>query len=140
MSNLSYVLSDSATMLRRNIKHSLRNPFVTVGTIMTPVFMMVLFFYVLGGVLVGGLNGGAKGGTEYINYLVPGIILMTAALGAEFTALNVNSDRTENIISRFRTMAISRGSLLTGHALANVIQTLLSITCIIGLGLLMGFR
>ena len=140
MSSFSYALHDSATMLRRNLRHSMRNPFVTVGTVMTPVFMLVLFFYVLGGSIVGGLNGGAKGSTEYLNYLVPGIILMTAALGAEFTALSVNSDRTENIISRFRTMAISRGSLLTGHALANVIQTLISITCIIGISLLMGFR
>lgn len=140
MNSFSYTLSDSATMLRRNLRRSLRNPISVIGTIITPVFMLVLFFYVLGGSIVGGLNGGAKGSPEYLNYLVPGIILLTAALGAEFTALNVNYDRTENIISRFRTMAISRSSLLTGHALANVIQTLISIAFIAGVGMLMGFR
>jgi ABC-2 type transport system permease protein len=140
MTNLSYALSDSVTMLRRNLRHTLRDPFALIGPILTPAFMLVLFFYVLGGALGAGLGGGASSDTAYLNYLVPGIILLTAASGAEWTALSVNSDKTEGIIGRFRTMAISRSSVLTGHVLANVIRTLITIIVILGLGLLMGFR
>ena len=140
MNSLNLAFSDSTTMLQRNFRRALRNPFVLFSSILTPALMLVLFFYVLGGSIAGGLNAGEKGSTEYLNYLLPGIILLTAALGAEVTALNVNYDRTENIISRFRTMPISRGALVTGHVLINVIQTLISIACIVGIGLLMGFR
>jgi ABC-2 type transport system permease protein len=135
MSTTSYALSDSATMLRRNLKHALRYPGLSVGTIAIPIIFLLLFRYVLGGALGAGI-----GGSDYINYLAPGIILMTVATASMTTAVSVCTDMTEGIIARFRTMAISRASVLVGHVLGSVIQTMISIGFVIGIAVLMGFR
>ncbi|MYZ36020.1 MULTISPECIES: ABC transporter permease [unclassified Streptomyces] len=140
MSSLSYAVSDSMTMLRRNLKHAQRYPSMTVSVVALPVMMLLLFNYVFGGALGVGIGGTAGGGTEYIDYVAPGIILMAATSGALVTAVGVCVDMTEGIVNRFRTMAISRASFLTGHVVGSVIQTLVSIGLVIGVALLMGFR
>lgn len=129
-------LRDSKTMLRRNLKHALRYPGLTLGIIMIPVIFLLLFVYVLGGALSAGIGSG----TDYINYLAPGIILMTVAAASTSTAVSVCTDLTEGIVARFRTMAISRSSILIGHVLGSMIQTLVSITLVIGLAVAIGFR
>jgi ABC-2 type transport system permease protein len=129
-------LRDSQTMLRRNLKHALRYPGLTLGAIMVPIIFLLLFVYVLGGALSAGIGTG----TDYINYLAPGIILMTVAASSTTTAVSVCSDLTEGIIARFRTMAISRGSVLVGHVVGSLIQTMVSITLVIGLAVAIGFR
>jgi ABC-2 type transport system permease protein len=139
MSNLSFTLRDSATMLRRDVLHSLRRLSMTLSGLGTPVVMLVLFDYVFGGTLGAGLGGVAHGGA-YINYLAPGIILMTVGSGCETTAINLCMDMSEGIIARFRTMAISRASVLTGQVLGSLIRTLITIVLVIGVALLMGFR
>jgi ABC-2 type transport system permease protein len=136
MSTTSYALRDSATMLRRNLKHALRYPGLTLGTIAVPIIFLLLFVYVLGGALGAGIGTG----TDYINYLAPGIILMTVAAASMTTAVSVCTDLTEGIIARFRTMAISRASVLVGHVLGSVIQTMVSIVFVIGIAVLVGFR
>ncbi|MFI1181804.1 ABC transporter permease [Streptomyces sp. NPDC020799] len=139
MTTMSYAVSDSMTMLRRNLKHALRYPTMTVSVIAMPVVMLLLFTYVFGGALGSGV-GGSAGSTAYIDYVAPGIILMAATSGALATAVGVSVDMTEGIVNRFRTMAISRASFLTGHVVGSVIQTLVSIAAVVGVALLMGFR
>jgi ABC-2 type transport system permease protein len=129
-------LRDSQTMLRRNLKHALRYPGLTVGALMVPIIFLLLFVYVLGGALSTGIGTG----TDYINYLAPGIILMTVAAASTTTAVSVCTDLTEGIIARFRTMAISRSSVLVGHVVGSLIQTMVSITLVIGLAVAIGFR
>ena len=137
---MSYALQDSATMLRRNLRHALRYPSMTIATIAGPVLMLLLFDYAFGGALAGGSGGAASDGGHYIDYLAPGIILMAATSGSVATAVAVCTDMTEGIINRFRTMAISRSSVLTGHVVGSTIQTLLSIVFVIAVALALGFR
>jgi ABC-2 type transport system permease protein len=139
MSTASFALRDSATMLRRNLKHMQRYPSVTVILIGMPVVLLLLFVYVFGGTLGAGLAhlGGRPG---YLRYVVPGIIVLTLASSAQGTALSVAMDMTEGIIARFRTMAIARSSVLTGHVLGSIIQAMLSIFVVFGVALAIGFR
>jgi ABC-2 type transport system permease protein len=140
MSTLSYAVTDSATMLRRNLRHILRYPSMTVLLVGMPIIFLLLFVYVFGGTLGAGLGGASGGRAAYVNYVAPGIILMTVAAAAQGTAISVAMDMTEGIIARFRTMAISRASVLTGHVLGSLIQSMLSIAVVIGVALLVGFR
>jgi ABC-2 type transport system permease protein len=140
MSTLSYTLADSATMLRRQLRHMLRYPSLTVQLAGVPVVFLLLFVYVFGGTLGDGLGGAAGGRSAYANYVAPGIILMTVAAAATGTAISVAMDMTEGIIARFRTMAIARASVLTGHVVGSLIQTLGSMAVITGVALLVGFR
>jgi ABC-2 type transport system permease protein len=135
---MSYAARDSATMLRRNLKHALRYPSMTVAVIATPVIILLLFNYAFGGALGTGIAGADSG--RYIDYIAPGVILMAATAGGLSTAVGVATDLTEGIVDRFRTMAISRASYLTGHVIAGVLQTLLSVAVVIALALAMGFR
>jgi len=139
MSTVSYALSDSATMLRRDVRHSLRNPMMTLSGLLTPIFMMALFVYVFGGAMRVGLGGVSHGGA-YIDYVAPAIIIMTVGSGCATTAVNLCMDMTDGIIARFRTMAISRASVLTGQVLGSLIRTMISVGLVIGVALLMGFR
>jgi ABC-2 type transport system permease protein len=140
MSTLSYAVADSATMLRRNLRHMLRYPSMTLQLVGLPIVFLLLFVYVFGGTLGTGLGGATGGRAAYIQYVTPGILLMTVAAAAQGTAISVAMDMTEGIIARFRTMAISRGSVLTGHVLGNMTQTMLSLTILVGVALLIGFR
>jgi ABC-2 type transport system permease protein len=138
MSTSSHVVSDSATMLRRNLRHAVRYPSMSVSVVAMPVIFLMLFVYVFGGTLGAGLHG-APGG-RYVDYVVPGIVVLTAATASMSTAVSVCVDMTEGIVARFRTMAISRASLLTGHVAGSMILTMLSMGFVIGAALLMGFR
>jgi ABC-2 type transport system permease protein len=140
MSTLSYTVTDSATMLRRSLKHMLRYPVMTVMVVGLPVVLLLLFVYVFGGTLGAGLGGVSGGRAAYVDYVVPGIILLAVAAGAQGTAISIAMDMTEGIIARFRTMAISRASVLTGHVLGSLIQTMLGVAIVIGVALLTGFR
>jgi len=139
MSTLSFALRDSTTMLRRDIRHSLRNLTGTLSGLLVPIIILVLFVYVFGGAVGAGLGGVAHSGA-YIDYLAPGIIILTVGSGCTTTALNLCADMNEGIITRFRTMAIFRASVLTGQVLGSLIRTLISVCLVIGVALLMGFR
>jgi ABC-2 type transport system permease protein len=133
-------LRDSATMLRRNLKRMLRYPSMTVMLVGMPVVFLLLFVYVFGGTLGAGLGGVSGGRAEYANYVAPAIILMTVTATVQGTAISVAMDMTEGVIARFRTMHIARVSVLTGHVLGTVIQAVFSLTIVIGVALLVGFR
>jgi ABC-2 type transport system permease protein len=138
MSTNSYVIRDSATMLRRNLRHVLRYPGMTVGVLATPILMLLLFVYVFGDTLGAGIGGARAGG--YISYLAPGIIVLAVASASVSTAVAINMDMTEGIINRFRTMAIARVSVLTGHVIGSVIQTVAGAALVTGLAVALGFR
>jgi len=140
MSTLSHAVTDSATMLRRNLRHMQRYPSMTLLILGMPVIFLLLFVYVFGGTLGAGLGGVAGGRAVYVNYVTPGIILLTVAAAAQATAISVAMDTTEGIVARFRTMAISRASVLTGHVLGSMIQSMLGVAVVIGIAALVGFR
>ncbi|APU18000.1 MULTISPECIES: ABC transporter permease [Actinoalloteichus] len=133
-------LRDSATMLRRNLKHLLRYPSMTVLLIGMPIVMLLLFVSVFGGTLGAGLSGGSGGRAEYLEYVTPAIILLTVTATVQGTAISIAMDMAEGIIARFRTMHIARVSVLTGHVLGSVIQAMLSVAVLIGVAMLIGFR
>ena len=131
---MTYQLADSLTMLRRDLRHMMRYPIMTVSGIMTPTIMLLLFTYVFGGAI------GAAGSGHYVDYIVPGILVMTIGGGGAATAININTDMTEGIIARLRTMSIARTSVLSGQVAGGMIRTLASLVLVIGVSLLAGFR
>jgi len=144
MTTLAYTVSDSATMLRRNLRRLQRYPSLTLMLAGMPIVFLLLFVYVFGGQLSHGLTSGLAGGhsgrAAYLNYVTPGILLMTVAAAVQGTAIVVAMDMTGGIIDRFRTMAIARSAVLTGHVLASLIQTLASIAVVMGVAIALGFR
>lgn len=124
--------TDSTIMLRRNFKHTLRNPTAVFNGVLLPIVIMLMFVYVLGGAF--------KVGVEYIDYATPGLIVMAICYGLSATALAVNSDMTKGIINRFKVMNISRAAVLTGHVFASMLRSLLAVAAIIGVAFLIGFR
>jgi ABC-2 type transport system permease protein len=137
---MTYAIADSLTMLRRQLRHIQRYPAMTVPLIVAPVVFLLLFVYVFGGTLGAGLHGPAGGRTEYVNYVTPGILLLTVAGAATATAVSIATDMTTGIVARFRTMAIFRPSLLTGHVLGSMVQTSLSVSVVLGVAAIIGLR
>jgi ABC-2 type transport system permease protein len=134
------VVTDSATMLRRNLRRMRRYPSLTLFIAGTPVVLLLLFVYVFGGTLGAGLGGVAGGRAAYTAYVLPGILLITVAGAAQGTAISVAMDMSEGIIARFRTMAVARASVLAGHVIGSVIQTMLALAVVMAVALLAGFR
>jgi ABC-2 type transport system permease protein len=139
MTAFSIYLTDSATMLRRNVRHMRRYPllFFIAGI---PIVFLLLFVVVFGGTLGAGLGGVTGGRADYVAYVTPGILLFTVAGAAQGTAIAVAMDMKEGIVARFRTMPISRGTFLTGHVLANVAQTMLAVAIVACVAVVVGFR
>jgi ABC-2 type transport system permease protein len=139
MSVSSTYLTDTATMLRRNVRHMRRYPmlFFIAGI---PVVFLLLFVFVLGGTLGAGLGGVTASRADYVAYVVPGILIFTVAGASQGTAIAVAMDMKEGIVDRFRTMPISRASVLTGHVVANVAQTMVAVAIVAGVAVLIGFR
>jgi ABC-2 type transport system permease protein len=140
MTTYPLVLADSATMLRRNLRRMRRYPSLTFFIAGMPVVFLLLFVYVFGGTLGAGLGGVSGGRAEYVAYVVPGILLITVSGAAQGTAISIAMDMSEGIIARFRTMAIARSSVLTGHVIGSVIQTMLAIAIVTVVAVLIGFR
>jgi ABC-2 type transport system permease protein len=137
----TYAVKDSATMLRRNLLHIRRYPSLSVMLVAQPILFLLLFVYVFGGTMGAGLPGHA-GGTrsDYLVYIAPGILIMTVASVALGTAISTATDMTTGIIARFRTMDITRVSVLTGHVLGAVIKTGCAVAIVTAFSFLIGFR
>ncbi|MFF0507349.1 ABC transporter permease [Streptomyces fimicarius] len=140
MSSLALAARDSTTMLRRNLLHARRYPSLTLNLLLTPVMLLLLFVYVFGDVMSAGIGGGGADRAAYIAYIVPGLLLMTVGSTVVGTAVSVSSDMTEGIIARFRTMAIHRGSVLVGHVVGSVLQSVLSVVLVGAVAVAIGFR
>ncbi|WP_406293656.1 ABC transporter permease [Streptomyces sp. NBC_00624] len=135
MSSLTLAVRDSSTMLRRNLLHARRYPSLTLNLLLTPVMLLLLFVYIFGDAMSGG-----AGRSAYIAYIVPGILLMTIGSTVVGTAVSVSNDMTEGIIARFRTMAIHRGSVLIGHVIGSVLQSVASVVLVGAVAVAIGFR
>jgi len=140
MTSLNYAVADSATMLRRNLRHMQRYPALTGIVLGMPVVFLLIFVYVFGGTLGAGLGHPVGGRAAYLGFVTPGILVLTIAAAAQATAVTVAMDMTTGIIARFRTMSIARVSVLTGHVLGSMIQSLLGVAVVIGLAFAIGFR
>ncbi|MCQ4210594.1 MULTISPECIES: ABC transporter permease [Streptomyces] len=134
-SRFSLAVRDSSTMLRRNLLHARRYPSLTLNLLLTPVMLLLLFVYIFGSAMSGG-----AGRDAYIAYVVPGILLMTVGSTVVGTAVSVAMDMSEGIIARFRTMAIHRGSILIGHVIGSVLQSVVSVVFVGAVGVAIGFR
>jgi ABC-2 type transport system permease protein len=132
MSTGSYAVRDSMTMLRREFRHTLRNPTTLFGSLVFPIFMLLMFTYIFGGAF--------DVGVEYVDYIAPGILALCVGYSVGQTAVSVSTDMREGIISRFRTMGISRASVLTARVIETVIRAMACSVIIIGVTLIMGFR
>jgi ABC-2 type transport system permease protein len=136
---MTYALRDSATMLRRNLRRSLRYPVGPAVTVAMPIVILLLFVYVFGQTMGAGLAGPGGGRDEYLNYVTPGILLIAATGAAQAVAIAVAMDMTEGIVARFRTMNIARVSVLTGHVLGSLIMTMAGMVVVVAFALLLGF-
>ncbi len=125
-------MSDSVAMIGRSLRHSVRNGEALVMSVMLPLAILLLFVYVFGGAI---RTDGA-----YVDYVVPGIILLCAAFGSAATAVSVSTDLTNGIVDRFRSLPIHGGALLTGHVVASVARNLVATSLVIGVAMLIGFR
>ncbi|WP_336775581.1 ABC transporter permease [Paenibacillus sp. MMO-58] len=124
---------DISVMLGRSMRHIFRSMDTIVTVTITPIAMMLLFVYVFGGAI--------KTGTDnYVNYLLPGILLMAIASGIAYTAFRLFTDVQKGIFQRFHTMPISRSALLWGHVLTSLVSNAISVAVIILVALIMGFR
>ncbi|MGW3416544.1 ABC transporter permease [Streptomyces phaeochromogenes] len=140
MSSLALAVRDSSTMLRRNLLHVRRYPSLTLNLLLTPVVLLLLFVYIFGDVMSAGIGGGGADRSDYIAYLVPGLLLMTIGGTTIGTAVSVSMDMTEGIIARFRTMAIHRPSVLIGHVVGSVLQCVMSVILVGAVAVAIGFR
>jgi ABC-2 type transport system permease protein len=141
----SHALVHSRIMLRRSLRHMQRYPSLTLMVTLMPLVFLLLFVYVFGGTLGSGLGGGSGavhggGRSAYANYVAPAIILLAVAAAAQGTAIAVAQDMTEGIIARFRTMAVARSSVLTGHVVGATIQTLIGVVVVTAAAIAVGFR
>jgi ABC-2 type transport system permease protein len=135
MTTLTLAVRDSATMTRRSLRHVLRYPVTLVVAVAVPVLVLLLMVGVFGA-----LKASLGPHSSYINYVMPGIIVMTAGYGSSVTAQGVNRDSTEGIIGRFRSMAISPTSMLNGYVASTLARTLVSAALVIAVAIGLGFR
>jgi ABC-2 type transport system permease protein len=132
MTTLTYAASDSAAMVGRSVRHTVRNLESLLISVILPVVLMLMFVYVFGGAIDPSGN--------YANYVVPGIILLCTGYGAASTAVDVAQDMAEGVIDRFRSMPILSATVLTGHVVASVARNTLATVLVIGVAFLTGFR
>ncbi|GAA2069969.1 ABC transporter permease [Streptomyces albiaxialis] len=131
MSSLRTALGDSMIMLRRNVKHSLRNPFTVFNAVLFPLVMMLMFVKVFGGAF--------DVGDDYIDYATPGLLVMAISYGLSATSTAVSDDMTKGIINRFKTMDVSRAAMLAGHVVVTTLRCLVACAAIIGVAFALGY-
>ena len=129
----THFFGDTAVLLGRSMRHIFRSADTIITTAITPIALMLLFVYVFGGAI--------KTGTEnYVNYLLPGIMLIAIASGIAYTAVRLFTDMKSGIFERFHSMPIARSSVLWAHVLTSLVANGLSLVIIVLVALLMGFR
>ncbi|WP_116193536.1 ABC transporter permease [Microbacterium trichothecenolyticum] len=131
----THIIGDTAVLTSRSLRHILRSPDTIITTAVTPIALMLLFVYVFSGAID---TGGAKG--SYIDYMLPGILLITIASGIAYTAYRLFLDMQSGIFERFQSLPIARSGVLWAHVLTSLVSILVSLALVIGVALLMGFR
>jgi ABC-2 type transport system permease protein len=133
VTTLAHSLADSSTMLRRELRHTTRNPSTLVMSVLLPGVLLLLLEFGFGGAI-------RTGAGRYVDYLVPGIIMMAACYSVSATSVAVATDSSEGIIDRFRTMSIARSALLTGHVLGSLLRSMFGTMLVVLVALAVGFR
>jgi ABC-2 type transport system permease protein len=129
----THVLRDTKTLLGRSLRHVLRSPDTIVTTAVTPIAMLLMFVYVFGGSI-------DTGGAEYVDYLLPGILLITVASGVAYTSLRLYTDVSGGIFERFQSMPIARSAILWAHVLTSLVANLISLVLVVLVAVAIGFR
>lgn len=132
-SKLYWAVSDTRVLIGRHVHHLTRSPDQIFTAIMLPAVMLLMFRFMFGGAI-------DVGATTYINYLVPGILVIAVTMISVSTTLAVQSDMQEGVVDRFRAIAMLDSAVLTGHIVAAVIRGMIALVVMVGLGLLVGFR
>jgi ABC-2 type transport system permease protein len=126
---------DTALLTGRSLRHIMRSPDTIITTTIMPIAFMLLFVYVFGGAISAG-----SGSARYVQYLLPGILVITIASGISYTAYRLFLDMQSGIFERFQSMPIARSSVLWAHVLTSLVANLVSVVVVVGVALLMGFR
>jgi ABC-2 type transport system permease protein len=129
----NYFFSDMDVMLGRSMRHILRSMDTIITVTIMPIAFMLLFVYVFGGAIETGTD-------KYVNYLLPGILLIAIATGISYTAYRLFIDMQRGILERFHSMPIARSTVLWGHVLTSLVSNAISVAVIILVALIMGFR
>ena len=129
----THFVGDTAVLTGRSLLHILRSPDTIITTVVTPIALMLLFVYVFGGAI-------STGTASYVDYLLPGILLITIASGVAYTSYRLFLDLQGGIFARFQSMPIARSSVLWGHVLTSLVANLVSLVVVVGVALIMGFR
>ncbi|MGN0065353.1 MAG: ABC transporter permease, partial [Nocardioides sp.] len=144
MSTLVLAARDTATLWRRNVRHIVRYPSLTIMLIAQPVLFLLLFVYVFGGAMGSGLPGAPEAGGvargAYLAYIAPAMLLITVASVALATAIHVAKDSTEGIVDRLRTMPVTKSALLSAHVLAALAQTAVAVAVVLAVAVALGWR
>jgi ABC-2 type transport system permease protein len=127
------IIVDTTTLLGRSLRHITRSPDTIITTAIMPIAFLLLFVYVFGGAI-------DSGDTEYVNFLLPGILLITVASGVAYTALRVYVDLSSGIFDRFRTMPIARTAVLWAHVLTSLVANMISLVLVVLVAVAVGFR
>lgn len=141
----THVVRDTAVLTTRSLRHILRSPDTILTTAITPIAMLLLFVYVFGDAIAGGgtipdAGGDRSGRGAYVDYLLPGILVITVASGIAYTAFRIFTDVSSGIVERFLSMPIARSAVLWGHVLTSVVATLISLILVSGVAVVIGFR
>lgn len=132
-SKIYWAVNDSLILIKRSLSHIVKNMDQLLGVAFQPIMFMLLFRYVFGGAI-------NTGGTSYVNFLVAGILVQTAAFGAMTTAVGVATDLSRGIVDRIKSLPIIGAGLLIGHVTADLFRNIMSSVIMILVGLLVGFR
>lgn len=128
-----HFFGDTLVLLGRSLRHIGRSPDTIITTAIMPIAFMLLFVYVFGGAI-------QTGSDKYVNYLLPGILLITIASGISYTAYRLFLDMKSGIFERFQSMPVARSSVLWAHVLTSLVANLISVVVVVLVALLMGFR
>ncbi|GAA3099875.1 ABC-2 type transport system permease protein [Kribbella aluminosa] len=129
----THVVGDTVALTLRTLRHVVRSPDTIITTVLTPIALMLMFVYVLGGAI-------STGSKAYVNYMLPGILLITVASGVAYTAFRLFMDLKTGIFERFQSMPIARSGVLWAHVFTSLVANLISLVVVLGVALLMGFR
>jgi ABC-2 type transport system permease protein len=129
------LFGDTALLTGRSLRHITRSPDTIITTTIMPIAFMLLFVYVFGGAISQG-----SGSARYVQYLLPGILVITIASGISYTAYRLFLDLQSGIFERFQSMPIARSSVLWAHVLTSLVANLVSVVVVVAVALVMGFR
>jgi ABC-2 type transport system permease protein len=130
---ISWVISDTMVMTKRNLMRYVRLPQLLVFSTIQPVMFVLLFAFVFGGAI-------RTPGVDYINFLIPGILIQSVVFGSSMTSVGLAEDLNKGMIDRFRSLPMARGAVMAGRTLADTIRNTFVAFLMIGVGTLIGFR